>query len=476
MINLETSEHSFYKKYYKTAYGQFDKYYLFIERAIEELLSDNGLLGMIISRKFMYVKAGKQLRKLLSDKVSIVGLVDFGNAQLFESRITYTCLLYLSTDLSIIQQESPFPYQLITTPSEWLNQQYGSPATFTLPKSLVTGEDSWVLPSSKQEVLLLEAMFNDSIPLKSIADVDVGIQTSCNDVYVITDWTEVDSDIISFNKKGKTWKIEKKILKPFFEDKRGRKNKESRLRSFYPLPSTAFVIYPYSVSSTGKKLEAKIIPSNTMQITFPLAYQWLQHNRNILESRKMDSKHSGTDEWYRYGRSQALTAFENRPKIVVGINSLGDKYVYDDTNTLLASGDTAGECSIAVYRDEPEKSSYDLYFLLALLNHKAVEYFCRKAGSTFQNGWYSRGASVLKRIPVPLVDFTSNNERRYLYENIVLECKELCEICKSLSSATTNADRIRLERRKTHLKQSMDAQISTLYGVAEIIDNVELPQ
>ncbi len=306
-----------------------------------------------------------------------------------------------------------------------------------------------------------------------IADVYNGIQTSRNDVYVITDWTDVDANTISFDKQGKTWLIEKKILKPFFE---GRRNEESRLKSFYPLPVTAFVIYPYFIQNIGNQLVAKIIPPDVMQATFSLAYQWLQHNQGVLEKRRMDARRSSTEEWYRYGRSQGLTVFENRPKIIVGINSLGDKYVYDETNTLLAPGGTAGECSISLFSDHPEKSPYDLYFILALLNHKAVEYFCRKRGNHTQHGWYGRGTSVLEEIPIPIIDLTTDNEKHHLYESIVAKCKELCEVCKSISNTTSHAMRVRLEGRKTYLKQSMDAQISTLYGVAEIIDNVELPQ
>jgi hypothetical protein len=214
-----------------------------------------------------------------------------------------------------------------------------------------------------------------------------------------------------------------------------------------------------------------------MQSRFPLAYEWLLFNRDRLENhRNIQPRPFPANEWYRYGRVQGLTSFENRAKIVVGVNSQGDKYVYDDTNTLLAPGGTAGECSIATFREAPEKSPYDLYFILALLNHKGIEYFCRKRGSPFQGGWYARGTSVLGQIPMPKIDLTIDNQKHRLYESITLNCKLLCGACASIAGATTNAERTRLMRREQYLKQSLNTDISALYGISDIIDSIELPK
>ncbi|MBK9094816.1 MAG: hypothetical protein IPM84_19020 [Anaerolineae bacterium] len=48
------------------------------------------------------------------------------------------------------------------------------------------------------------------------------------------------------------------------------------------------------------------------------------------------------------------------------------EHVYDDSNVLLASGGTAGECAIAAFRGDAGRSPYSLYFILALLNHKGA--------------------------------------------------------------------------------------------------------
>ncbi len=470
MINLENTEHQYYKKYYATAYRQFDKYYLFLERAIKRLLAEDGYLTMVISRKFLHIESGKRLRGLLSRDGYITHLIDFGNAQLFEGRTTYTCIISLrGNDKLRSGQDEPVHYEVVTTLKDWVNQGRSTSNFMKLPRYLINTEEAWLLPGNDQELKLIEALYADSSPLGDVADVFNGIQTSANDVYVINNWIEVDAHTISFNRQGQDWLLEKDIVKPLFDEVQG------TLISFYPLPMTAYVIFPYVIDASNTGFQVTLIPPTTMQSNYPLAYAWLLHNRMRLESRDIQPRPFPPEEWYRYGRNQALALFENRPKIVVGVNSQGDKYVYDDSNTLLATGGTAGECAIAAFRETPEKSPYDLYFILALLNHKAIEYFCRKRGSPFRGGWYARGTSVLKQIPIPQIDLTVDTQKRRIYENIVLKCKRLCDICASMVTTTTNAERVKLERSKAYLKQSMDAEVSALYGISEIIDRIELP-
>lgn len=57
----------------------FDKYYLFIQRAIE-LLNDNGMLGYIVPHKFFIVKGGKFLRRFIIQKASIQKIIHLWNS------------------------------------------------------------------------------------------------------------------------------------------------------------------------------------------------------------------------------------------------------------------------------------------------------------------------------------------------------------------------------------------------------------
>ena len=466
----ELVEYEFYLRHYHAAYRQFDKYNLFLERAVNDLLEENGALGMVISRKFSHIESGKALRKLLSRSCHVTLVVDFGNAQLFDGRTTYTCLLFLTKTCTTVDAAS-VPYELVMTPREWVRGQTNPQASLVLPHHLCSGERAWLLPGSPNELALIEAMYRDSVPLGSIMDVFNGIQTSRNEVYVIPRWRDVDDDHVAFSKAGREWLIEKRILKPFFE------GDVNNLKSFHPLPAGARVIFPYDISGEAGEMRATLIPLAALQQKFPLAWAWFEYNKSILKHPPRDISPSPfpAEEWYRYGRDQALTAFENRTKIVVGVNSLGDKYAYDDSNTLLASGGTAGECAVAALRGGAGRSPYSLYFILALLNHKAVEYFCRKRGSPFRGGWYARGTAVLKEIPVPNVQLAPANARSQLYSSVVEMCQTLCRLGGAADKADSTVERTRLERQMNALKREMDSAISTLYGVSDIIDRIELP-
>ncbi|MDW9214612.1 hypothetical protein SE957_07160 [Escherichia coli] len=58
MNQLTPKELDIYKRKYKSAYKQFDKYFLFIERSIQ-ILKDHGYLGYILPSRFIKVDAGK---------------------------------------------------------------------------------------------------------------------------------------------------------------------------------------------------------------------------------------------------------------------------------------------------------------------------------------------------------------------------------------------------------------------------------
>ena len=79
---LPSAEFEIYKKRYKSPYKQFDKYFIFIERAIEKV-RDHGYVCYIVPNKFFKIGAGKNLRDLIAKGKMLVSLDDFGNAQLF---------------------------------------------------------------------------------------------------------------------------------------------------------------------------------------------------------------------------------------------------------------------------------------------------------------------------------------------------------------------------------------------------------
>ena len=86
---LPSSEIEIYRKKYRTAYKQFDKYFIFIEQAIRKT-KDEGYICYIVPNKFFKIGAGEHLRNLIADEKYLVSLDDFGDAQLFEDKTIYS--------------------------------------------------------------------------------------------------------------------------------------------------------------------------------------------------------------------------------------------------------------------------------------------------------------------------------------------------------------------------------------------------
>ena len=88
MKDVTPDEYEIYKEVYQTAYRQFDKYYLFIERAMQ-LLNTGGDLGYIVPSKFMKTASGKGLRGFIANNQYLLKLVTFGANQTSQNCIFY---------------------------------------------------------------------------------------------------------------------------------------------------------------------------------------------------------------------------------------------------------------------------------------------------------------------------------------------------------------------------------------------------
>lgn len=93
MVHYSESEYQYLKSdisEFETAKSELlDKYYLFLERGLALLASD-GRLGYIVPHKFMLIKAGTVLRKILSEKKCVEKIIHFGTEQVFKGKSTYT--------------------------------------------------------------------------------------------------------------------------------------------------------------------------------------------------------------------------------------------------------------------------------------------------------------------------------------------------------------------------------------------------
>jgi len=457
MKSITSLEFPLYKKYYKTAYKQFDKYFLFIEKGLK-LLKNGGYLGFIIPSKFTKVGAGKRLRELLRKSNSIKKIVSFGANQIFRKRTTYTCLLILNKFLN-----KKFEYFEAKNIASWRLREYKK-NDFEKMTINSLDDEVWILVPS-----YLKSAFNkissQSETIENLfggSSVFNGIQTSANSIFVHKVKKE-GKKYFYIDKNGKKWKIEKDITKPYYQTTGGVDN----LNTYRPLDPNSFVIYPYQ--KTNRKV--KFIEINELRKKFPFTYKYLLYFKDKLKKRDIKPKPQTKNEWYRYGRHQSLEKCEVSEKIIVGVLSVGNKYAIDHHQTLVSSGGTAGYCVISL----PEKTNYSIYYLQALLDSKYLEWYSSLIGEVFRGGYIARGTKVIKKLPIRPIDFSKNNEKN-IHNKIVKLQKKLIETQLAIDkSQNDKRSLIKLNRKFKYIKQKLDLELKALYNLGpddDLIPNI----
>lgn len=447
---LSPAEFYIYKKHYQTAYKQFDKYFLFLERAIHKI-KNGGFVCYIVPNKFYKVGAGKKLRELIASKNMLVSLDDFGSAQLFEDKTIYSSILLLKSE-----KQDKFTYSSVhSAASLWAGDHLD---IISLNSSGLTSTP-WRLTTDISFLKLLEKLDHVAVPLGDVADVFNGIQTSAErptPVYwfSLESMREQRADILIIEKDGRSFPIERSILKPYFKPT---KQTEKGLNSYSHLGTNKRIIFPYDEYG-------KLYSISVMKEQFPGAYAYLEAHYDRLVPRSVstdgtrDVPNATPDTWFQYGRTQALNSFINTPKLIVGVLSKEPMYAYDDKDMLISSGGTAGYCAITSKPGAP----YALEYIQAWLSNPYTEQILRLTASDFEGGFIARGTFILPSLPFVPLDFSDPKQLR-LYNEVVVASRMIYQINKDLSLHPAKKVENIFSRKKRELIKRIEYLISSVY-------------
>lgn len=458
MINLlPREEFAIYKKY-KVAYKQFDKYFVFIERGFKKL-NDDGILCFIVPNKFTNNKSGEKLRELFGKYV--YEFIDFGAAQIFKDRTIYSSILVLRKT-----RQQYFILEKVTDLQEWWAKQEAPCAEFErvrLNTDILT-KNAWMLVTDRRKADLIAKLYKNSIHMKKVADPINGIQTSAERPRPIywfstSEISRETDDYYEIRRDGKAYKIEKAILKPFFKPT---VRDERNISTFDLIQTNKWIIFPYNE-------EGELYNPEEMASCFGNTWKYLNDNYERLIPKQIsgrkgdrDVPHATAETWYHYGRIQHLTSFINTPKIIVRV--LHDRqrslYAYDENDILIAAGGTAGYCAI-----KKLNGGYELEYILAILDHPAIEWLCSILGSDFRGNFYSTGTYILDILPVRKIDLR-NQQQSEAYYRIINAARRIHTINKELLDRNLAAkQKILLLNEKVMLRTSIRNEITALYDI-----------
>jgi hypothetical protein len=413
-------------------------------------LADDGILGYIVPSKFTKVGAGKKLRELLTDKEYLHSIVSFGANQVFADKTTYTCLLILNK-----KPQKTFQYGEVKSLKSWIVREPNA-VKYEIQETKTLDSEVWVLiPSELKPVF--KKIISQSTTLENLLgekNITNGIQTSKNPLYIITP-DKIDNSYVYFEIKGKEWKIEKDIVRPYYKTPSSKKLKE-KFNTYNFLSPNSFVIFPYK-KQNGK---VDVIFETELSNKFPLAHSYFKFYEKEIKTRDV-SPPINKDDWFKFGRSQHLDSWEAEEKIVVGVLSTGEKYPIDKNKTIVSSGGTAGYCIIAI----PETCDYSIYYIQAILNSKYLEWFSALYGEVFRGGYIARGTKVLKNLPVRKIDF-SDTKQKTLHDKIVETQKELISIYDQIDANAGNKRTLTpLQGQFAREKANLEKLLAKLYDL-----------
>ncbi|WDG41918.1 N-6 DNA methylase [Pseudomonas synxantha] len=450
MKQLTPLELPIYKNKYKSAYKQFDKYFLFVERSIQ-LLKDEGSLGYILPSKFTKVGAGQGLRKLLTEQKYLSKLISFGSSQVFKNKTTYTCLLFLTKS-----KQTHFEFYEVKDYRKWLTREesFADTTRYDIDE---LDSDTWILEKETTEIL--QRMYSKSELLgeilgkKSIAN---GIQTSANEFYVHKEIKSENGDIY-FTYKGRTHCVEKELTRPYFETRR---SDDEKFYTYKDVEPNAFVIYPYVKANETIQL----VKYEDLKIRYPKTFNFLETLKVYLDNGKRSIKPDPTtpNEWYRYGRSQGLENCDVPKKLIVGVLSNGHKYSIDENQTFVSSGGTAGYSIINV----PSSCKYSIYYIQAILSSKYLEWFASIYGEVFRGGFVARGTKIQTRMPIPKIDFDDAIQKAS-HDKIADLQSEMNKLYAEISKSTERT-KIIMQRQFEIMSEQMDLLIKKLFDLGDM--------
>ena len=371
--NMEDGTKEKTKMYEVCNAGSTDLYIPFFQIAIE-MIKENGMLGYITMNTFLKSLNARELRKYFMEGSYNISIVDFRGHQVFSGKSTYTCLFFLK------KEKSEMLHYYCDENAE-LSKRFG----YTdIPYSILDADKGWNL----NEYKVASKLESVGIPLAKFCQSRHGIATLSNKTYIFTPIDENDK-FYYLEKETHIYQVEKEICKDIVNS--------NKLNSDISLDKIKHkVIFPYQLCD-GK---AFLIDENVMKHKFPMAYKYLESQRDEL-ARRDKGKGKDYPVWYAYGRTQSLVM----PSIKLFFPKIANKplrcVIVNDPNLWLYNG-------MAFVGDDERK----MKVLQKILESRIFWNYVVANSKPYSSGYYSLNGANIKNFGIPY--FTENEENDLL--------------------------------------------------------------
>lgn len=424
-----------YKDLYRSAgAGNYDIYVVFVEKALG-LLNKTGRLGFILPHKFFNAKYGEALRGLVAEGKHLAKVIHFGDQQVFAGATTYTCLMFLDkagTDACRLTKVDDL--------DAWRIDGKGTQGDIPADK-ITASEWNFVVGEGAS---LFERLSKMPVKLGDIAEqIFVGLQTSADTVFLFKEFKQDKSgntEVMSAE-LGQSVLLESAVLK--------RVIRSGSIGRYCATP-TALILFPYEVRDS----KARLYTQQEMLKRFPLAWDYLVRNRELLAGREHGKFKS---DWHQlYPKNLAVW---EQPKLMI-------PYMIQDLAAYLDREDdfyfvnvTTGGFGVTI-----NEATGSLEYVCALLNSKLLDFYLKQVASTFHGGYFAANKQYIEQLPIRPIDF-GNPEDKARHDEIVRLVQDAHVLHRRLALVKSPPDKESLERQSRAIESQINGIVCGLYGV-----------
>jgi hypothetical protein len=350
----ESQRHYIQENYDCCKSGSTDIFIAFYELCLN-LLSEDGLCGLITPNTFLFTEAARAMRGKFADKIT--QLTNYGDIQLFDKISTYSAIVLFGKRTC-----ANFKYEHAINARNFVAE--------TL-KNKTLGDEIWRLGTGAADGA---GTPETGRRLGGICEIHVGLTTLCDKVYIFPVHPADSGFVFAETKHRGAVRIEEGILRPIV--------KASKLKN-ESQPVTERILFPY-VRENGKHV---IMSEEMLKNKFPLAHAYLLSARELLDRR--DNGKPNPVAWYAFGRTQGLDSVWGT-KILFSPIAQKPNFIFWQNP----------DC--AFYSGYCIKYNGNIPALLAQLNSKSMEKFIAASSRDFRGGWKAYNKKVLVNFPVAI--------------------------------------------------------------------------
>lgn len=365
---------------FQTAQGRFDYSSLFVERSIEKL-RDGGTLGLVIPNRLFVNRDAAAVRALITTKMRLVTIVDFGSLEIFLGTSAYIGLV-VAQKVGVNGSDRPARFINVRAvpprlPGAYLfDGAFGELRKTRFIEAFAVAQPSddrpWAFLSPETKDLIAKLSL-DSRRLADVADVFQGIKTGANDLLVVEQLAGTRGHLVQIqNALGETAFVERELLMPVVFG--------SDIQRYVPIVPSRFLIYPY--------VNGQVLHEDTLERDWPGTYAYLRLYETILKGRSSVIQ-SGL-RWYelvrkrdeKWLRARKLLMRDLAPAPAFTLDDVGSTFLIGGT-AVVPTDDTFGEA------------------LLGFLNSGFIAWYLDQKTPAFRGGYRKFEVQHLTDIPVP---------------------------------------------------------------------------